>query len=65
VVSPEAARVGDPRGVSAAALIAMGGAGHVDGRDAPGGAGRAAMARPRPAHAALALAVTQSGKGRG
>jgi hypothetical protein len=56
--------LGDPR-VSAAALIAAGGAGHVDGWDALGDAGRAATARPRPARAALALAVIKSGKGGG
>jgi hypothetical protein len=53
VISPEAARVGRSPGVSAAALIAVGGAGHVDGRDAPGGAGHAATARPRPARPLL------------
>jgi hypothetical protein len=47
VISPEAAWVGGSPGVSAAALIAVGGAGNVDGRDAPGGAGYAATARPR------------------
>jgi hypothetical protein len=46
--SPEAARAGSSPGVSAAALIAVSNAGHVDGRDEPGGTGHAATARPRP-----------------
>jgi hypothetical protein len=63
--SPEAARVGSSPGVSAAAFIAVSGARHVDGRDAPGVAGHAATARPAAGALAFALVVGQSGKGRG
>jgi hypothetical protein len=45
--SPEAARVGCSPGVAAAAFIAVRGTGHVDGRDAPGGARRDGEARGR------------------
>jgi hypothetical protein len=49
--SPEAARVGSFPGVSAAALIAVSGTGHVNGRDAPWrrGARRDGEARGRRA----------------
>jgi hypothetical protein len=36
---PRRLGLGDPRGVSSAALIAVGGAGHVDGQDAARGGG--------------------------
>jgi hypothetical protein len=45
-----------------AALIAVGGAGHVDGRDAPGGAGHTATARPRPARPLLLWSSTKAAK---
>jgi hypothetical protein len=54
---PRRLGLGDPRGVSSAALIAVGGAGHVDGQDAARGGGAGC--------AAFALAVSQSGKSRG
>jgi hypothetical protein len=59
---PRRLGLGEPQGSRRWLLIAAGGAGHVDGRDALGDAGCAAMARPRPARRALALAVSQSGK---
>jgi hypothetical protein len=57
--------LGDPHGLGGGSYSSGRARGHVDGRDAPGDAGRTATARPRPARAALALAISQSGKGRG
>jgi hypothetical protein len=43
----------------------VGGAGHVDGRDAPGGRGARRDGEATAGVPAFALAVSQSGKGRG